>query len=103
MRDPRTDRCRACGAEIEWVRDGGRMVPVDAGSRIAVVPGRGPYACYPPSGGVVVGRLVSRTAEHGGPRVRWGRSLHWATCAGTGCYEKAREIMPSATPSLPLR
>ncbi len=81
-------RCRACGAEIEWVRDGAQIVPVDAGRCIPVLPGRGQYVCYPLEGGVIVGRLVHR-GDCRRPGVRWGRALHWTTCEAAGAYEKA--------------
>lgn len=86
-------RCRACGAAIEWVRDGAQMVPVDTGSCIPVLPGRGQFACYPESGGVVVGRMVSRKSDRVNARVRWGRTLHWGTCEAGGAWQKGRAVV----------
>lgn len=85
----RPERCAGCGQRIEWVRDGSRVVPVDPGTHIPVLPGRGYTACYPLDGSVVVGRVV-HGADGAKPRVRWGRSLHWSTCE-VG-YEKSRAL-----------
>ena len=86
-------RCRACGAEIEWVRDGSQMVPVDADAWTWVLPPRSwervarrrwRYAVYAADGKAIVGRRVpagTRGAER-------GRMLHWTTCEAAGAWEK---------------
>ena len=83
------DRCPACHEAVEWVDDGAQTVPVDPGTRVAVMPGRGQFAVYDADGRPIVGRRVSHRADRGAPGVRWGRTLHWATCEAAGAYEKA--------------
>ena len=85
--------CPACGAQIEWIRDGSMMVPVDPGTREAVMPGRGQFAVYGEDGRPIVGRRV-RAHDRGRPGVRWGRTLHWTHCACTGSWDKAAAEAP---------
>jgi len=91
LRAPSPSRCRACGAPVEWIPDGSRAVPVDPGTRIPVLPGRGQYVCYPEGGVPVVGRLV-RGPDRMRPGVQWGRTLHWATCPAVGARDKMSAV-----------
>ena len=90
-------QCRACGAEIEWVRDGSQMVPVDADAWTWVLPPRSwervarrrwRYAVYAADGKAIVGRRVPA----GTARAVRGRELHWGTCEAVGAREKQAAV-----------
>ena len=70
-------RCKACGAEIIWIRlTSGKMHPCDA-EEVAYRVGAGPDRIVTKDGRVVPGTIVSDVCETNLAR---GYSSHFATC-----------------------
>lgn len=77
------DRCKSCGAEIEWATSAktGKAIPLDLGEAVAV-PGR------PISVLLVVWEGVARPAQLDDPPSVKLRTSHFATCPQAASWRK---------------
>ena len=70
-------RCKACGAEIVWIRlTSGKMHPCDA-EQVSYRVGAGPDRIVTPEGRIVPGTIITDKSDKSLVR---GYSSHFATC-----------------------
>lgn len=80
----RTTKCRACGAEIGFVKTvAGKTMPVDP-EEIQFVPGEGPEMFVTPDGLVLQGKRDPHSKEI-------GYTSHFATCPEADKFRKPRK------------
>ena len=86
--DSNFSACRACGAEIRWIktRDGKSMPCNQEG--VFFTPGGGPHTFVTPQGMVVRGTKGVSWRSHDG---RFGYTPHWATCPQADRFRKKKE------------
>lgn len=83
--------CKACGAEIVWIRlKSGKLHPCDAEDVFYKV-GAGPDRIVTPDGEIVAGTIVPELKTHDEGIIKRGYSSHFATCPFADEFRRPRK------------